>query len=261
MLCLKSTAFAAPVINKLESPTVTNKVNFQFSSYKVPGVADKQEVLGFNSIGKAFTKLFPAYTVAEYPVCKKSASSNLPSRATTGQLYLYSRDSLPSTLVISLLPDPAPNAFALSEDQSANEVATISITSGLLQLLKHATELSFVLAHEFSHLRNDHRYEDPLFFSLLSNKQLKHVEKLHQQWEFTADRDAISAMIVAGIDTKRSFALLSKLSDYERRNGQDVVANHPSIETRIQALAETLNLSSFQGTEINSEQNMQAQLR
>jgi predicted Zn-dependent protease len=109
-------------------------------------------------------------------------------------------------LSVLLYPSNIPNAHAVS----LYDTPQILLSSELLSILSSPEELAYVMAHEFSHIRNKHY----LYLSniVLTERQIKRLDEIKKRWELQADLDAQRAMVSAGIPLHAAARVLRKIT-------------------------------------------------
>ncbi len=150
--------------------------------------------------------------------------------------YLLVNDVLAgSPIQLELLDDSKPNAFAIPSYRSQSGTPRIILTSGLNSLLINKSELAFVIAHEISHLREDH-FSPDLPAITLTSSQLRKIVQVHQSWEMSADRSAVEMLHRRGLDARAGLHLLGRLHEFESESEHTLGRNHPSISERLDRL-------------------------
>ena len=127
-------------------------------------------------------------------------------------LHMIAGDDLKSffgfTPQLSLIQSASPNAFAVSPNQ-------ILITTRLLDITDKDEDLSFVIAHEISHLMLQHHpYQRS---ALLPQAALAAIDH-----ELTADRLAISLLTGAGVPTNGVANFLKSLQSATQKTSMSL---------------------------------------
>ena len=118
---------------------------------------------------------------------------------------------------IKVIQSAAPNAFAIWPNQ-------ILLTSGLLDLGQNRPQISFVIAHELSHLMLKHHPHQAS--TLLPSNAISAIAS-----ELDADKLAIALLNKAAISTRGVVDFLKSLKTYNQRTPS-------SLSVRIAALSQ-----------------------
>jgi Zn-dependent protease with chaperone function len=131
--------------------------------------------------------------------------------------------------------ESTPNAFV-------NEAHTIVLSEGLMKIVQNDDELAFVLAHELAHIALHHnRPSGHRSHALIGSGTA--LQGLIRR-EIAADRLALSILRSSGLDPDVGLALLERLSSFGWETGRPLAARYPSLEARVEALEEQLNIQS-----------------
>lgn len=179
-----------------------------------------------SKVEQTWLKLFPEYEVAKYN--QQEIVFTLPPTRLAAQS--------PKQLQISFLDNGKANAFATPP---TNVGAKIILTSGLMTQLSSCEELAFVLAHEMSHINNDHFAPD-ISALILPQSLIEKMVRIHHDWELIADKDAAERLQAKGIDNHYALSLLGKLSKLEEQTRPAWIHWHPDISERTRNLQTAL---------------------
>ena len=194
------------------------------------------------TLAKLFTQLFPEFEyVSPVSACELWSSG-------LGELFLpktvllrfRSVDEHIPAIELVISDSPNANAIALPAETESNQPAQIILSRALLDYLSDRAELAFVLAHEMSHIRQDHFPLFPPF--LLTASQLKRINDIHKSWELEADREALSLLEARRMNLEAPVRVLRRLEAAEAKEsaGRSVVESHPQMSERIAAITHRL---------------------
>lgn len=190
------------------------------------------------TVADVFLTLYPAYRPTSDGSCELSSiadSSIADDSSATFLFYSLAAKNL-STITLTILDDPRPNAYAIDSAHSASGASELFLTKGLLELMTSRAALAFVIAHEMAHLELDHFAPD---FSLLvlTASQEQRVRRIHEDWELTADRRAAQILRKTGFDNREAIDFLRLLGSCGNPDvHENVLQAHPAIEDRIQSV-------------------------
>lgn len=186
-------------------------------------------------------ELFPEYRLSSHPMC--SAAPSKPSDTLYLALREQTADSLPSEVEIHILPSRDKNAFALPE--APDMPAAVLVSSALFDESTSDSEFAFILAHEFGHLALGH-LATSLDGFVLSPVQREKVERVHKQWEHSADSFALTRMQSTGFATTRAIDLWDHLPEPI----STTLTLHPSYQERRLAMRAQMQNETPSGGEL-----------
>ncbi len=196
------------------------------------GISASPRVL--QRIADVFLRLFPDAILSDAAVCNRRGAEVTP-RFSFPRLYFYSAEKTLPLVRISVFNDHQPNAYALPSNDERLLPPTVVVSSGLLALIQDDSELAFVIAHEMTHLRENH-FAPPLPFAMLTARQLEEIENIHHSWEYKADSSAIELMRTRGMNAIHAIHLLERLLMVDSEQKEAALRQHPSIRSRIISL-------------------------
>jgi len=165
-----------------------------------------------------------------YAPLSKLNRANFKSFSYLNSFVNEDRDDHLNVIELYVMHTEEPNAFSIPGNSKEGLASRIIITEGLLLQLTHESELAFVLAHEFAHLRLSH-FTPEIPTALLSNAQRAEMLQLQRSWEIEADSAAVRLLEATGFTATRALKLFSHLSLHQDHGHK--LSSHPSLKSRI----------------------------